>query len=343
MAFAANSFLPNDPYLVPFYNQGNNSSLRSVFFKHLRGNKIAFILDADGDGNFLEEKIDTFPGNQPALIIRKLMLTKDGQPCPFMLPLEIRVDYQGETFQRMSIKNLLAYQIKYPLGHDTLRVDIRTHIFNMQCYLYLRTPKDTMLNFRLNEPFPFNGAYYKLTNLDLCDNTVTLERLEGSKIMGYREGFYLDMVMLRHLTDIHMMEGSTIHWGDRPYTLLHFWGEWCFYCREETPEVKALDEHLKTSKLVQMVHYPVVFKKKLLGRTLDYIRKNNLSPNQSFCISDNCPVDEIVKEQCNVCTFARVSDFPKYILLDQQGKIIFLNRKGGAEVVINKLKSLGLY
>lgn len=343
LEFYAQFVLPYESYLSPFYDQGNNDAPRSVLFKYLKGNKIAFILDADGDGNFLEEKVDTVPVNKPTLTIRALLLTKNGQPCPFMLPLEINVNYQGEIFQSMSIRNLLKYQIKYPLGQDTLLVDIRAHQLNMQCYLNLHTPKDSIIRFRLNEPFLFKGLYYRLTNLNLCDNTVTLERLESDKIRGYKEGFYLDMVMLRQLTEKHLMKGSTIPWGDKPYTLLHFWGEWCDPCRAETPEVNALDEHLKTGKQVQMVHYPFVFKKELLGRTLSYIQENKLSPLQSLCISGNCAVDESEKEQCDVCSFARVSDFPKYILLDQQGKILFLNKQGGAQVAINKLKVLGLY
>ena len=343
LEFIVQFVLPSDPYLTALFMQKNNDSPRSVLFKHLQENKIAFIMDADGDGNFLEEKVDTVPANKSILIMRELMLTKDGQPCPFILPLEIRFDYQGETFKSLSIKNLLKYQIKYPMDQDTLFIDIRAHQLNMQCYLYLHTPKDNIIQFRLNEPFPFKGHYYKLTNLDLCDNTVTLERMEGDKLRGYKEGFYLDMVMLRHLTDIHMMEGASIHRGDEPYTLLHFWGEWCDPCRAETPEAKALDEHLEAGKQVQMVHYPFVIKKEHLERTLTYIRENNLSPHQSLCISGDCSVDETIKEQCNVCSFARVYDFPKYILIDQQGKILFLNKQGGAKVVINKLKALGLY
>lgn len=341
--FITQFVLPYEPYLKPLFAQGKNAGLRSVLFKRLQGNKVAFIMDADGDGNFVEETVDTIPVNQSTLIMRALMLTKDGQPCPFILPLEIRIDYQRETFKRMSIRNLLKYQINYPLGQDTLLVDIRAHQQNMQCYLYLHTPKDTILRFRLNEPFLFKGVYYRLTNLDLCDNTVNLELLEGNKIRGYKEGFYIDMVVLRKLTDMHMMEGSSVRWGDKPYTLLHFWGEWCDPCRAETPELKALDEHLDAGKMVQMVHYPFVMKKELLIRTLTYIKENNLSPYQSFCVSGNCSVDEAIKEQCDVCTFTRVADFPKYILLDQQGKILFLNKQGGAQVAINKLKELGLY
>ncbi|MDX1912889.1 MAG: thioredoxin-like domain-containing protein [Saprospiraceae bacterium] len=343
MEFYPQFLLPNDPYLTAFYCQRNNDYPRSLLFKHLGKNKIAFILDADGDGNFFEEKADTIPVNESALIMREMMLASNGQACPFILPIEIRVDYQKEKFQSMSIRNLLKYQIKFPLSHDTLLVDIRAHQLNMQCYLYLHAEKDSVFRFRLNEPFLFKGHYYKLANLDLCNNTINLVKLEGDKINGYKEGFYLDMVMLRQLTDMHMMKGSVVHWGDKPYTLLHFWGEWCDPCRSETPEVKALDEHLSLGKQVQIVHYPFVFKEELLGRTLNYIRENNLSPLQSFCVSGDCSMDESVREQCNVCTLARVSDFPKYILLNQQGKILFLNKQGGAQATINKLKSLGLY
>ncbi len=341
--FYAQFVLPYEPYLTSLFVQGRNAYPRSVLFKRLQGNKIAFIMDADGDDNFLEEKVDTIPVNKPTLIMRELMLTKDGQPCPFMLPLEIQIDYEGEKFVTMSVKNLLKYQLNYLLGKDTLLIDIRTHQHNVQCYLYQHTPKDTILHFRLNEPFLYKGIYYRLTNLDLCDNTLILEQLGGDKINGYKEGFYLDMIELRKLTDKNMMDGSSIHWREKPYTLLHFWGEWCNPCRDEIPDLNALDQHLEAGRQVQMVHYPFVFKKELLGRTLTFIRENNLSPHQSFCISGNCSVDETVKEQCDVCTFARVIDFPKYILLDRQGKILFMNERGGVQVAINKLKALGLY
>jgi thiol-disulfide isomerase/thioredoxin len=343
LAFGAQFVLPNDPYLSPFYNQGNNNTSRSVLFRLLSDDRVAFILDADGDCNFLEEKIDTVPVNKPALIKRALVLTKNGQECPLLLPLEINFQYDGHTFQSMSIRNLLKYQIKYPLARDTLIIDIRTHHLNMQCYLYPSPAKDSILHFRLNEPFLFKGSFYRLTNLDLCDNTITLEKLQGDKIQGYKEGFYIDMVTLRQLTDKHVMESSRIPWGKKPYTLLHFWGEWCDPCRAETPEVKALDEHLTKGKLVQIIHYPFVFKKALLERTLSYIRENNLSHYQSFCGIGDCSEYEKAEEQCDVCGFARISEYPKYILLDQQGKILFLRKNAGVQVVINKLKSLGLY
>lgn len=341
--FYAQFVLPYEPYLTSLFVQGRNAYSRSVLFRRIQGGEIAFIMDADGDGNFLEEKVDTIAVNKPSFIMREMMLTKDGQPCPFTLPLEIKMDYEGDKFVTMSIKNLLKYQMNYLVGKDTLSIDIRTHQHNVQCYLYQHAPKDSVLRFRLNEPFLFKGIYYKLSNLDICDNTVNLVQLGGDKIKGYKEGFYLDVVELRKLTDKNMMEGSSIHWGDKPYTLLHFWGEWCDPCRDEMPDVNLLDQHLEASKQVQMVHYPYVFKKELLGRTLAFIRENNLSHNQSFCISGNCSVDEAVKEQCDVSTYARVIDFPKYILLDRQGKILFINDRGGVQIAINKLKELGLY
>lgn len=107
--------------------------------------------------------------------------------------------------------------------------------------------------------------------------------------------------------------------------------------------VKELDEHLEKNKQVQIIHYPFVYNDELLERTQNYIKLNNLSPVQSFCISNNCSGEVKVKEECDVCSFTRVSDYPKYILLDQQGKILFINKQGGAKIAVNKLKSLGLY
>ena len=109
------------------------------------------------------------------------------------------------------------------------------------------------------------------------------------------------------------------------------------------PQVKLLDEQLEAGKNVQMIHYPWVFEKKLLDRTVLSIQKNGLSTRQSYCIADDCTEEAIITEQCHVAALVRASSFPSYLLINQQCKILFRSDRKGLDNLILKLKALGLY
>lgn len=337
------NLIPSDPYLSSFYRQGNNLAPRPLLFRLLNRDSVLVILDADGDADFFEERFDTIATNTSVLLLKSLILTSGDQSCHMTLPLLIRIEYEKGAFRGMEIQNYLQYELCKPLAGDTLKVDIHTHYYLMGCYYHdPDLPADSLSMFQMNEPFRFKNAWYKLSDLDLCANTVQFARLKGDKIMGFQEGQYLDMALLQRLTDKNLMPGGQgVDWAQKKYFLLHFWGEWCGPCVAELPEVRTLDESLAAGS-VQMIHYPWVFKKTLLNRTQDCIKDNSLSLRQSYCIVGDCSPEDNEKEQCNVASLVHIRPLPQFILIDAKGKILFRGNKG-VEQAAQKLKDLGLY
>ncbi len=340
------NFLPGDSYLNTFYKQGNNTSVRPLIFRLIDKNRAIVIFDAEGDFNFDNNTKDTIGLNSPALVFKSIKLWNNDQMCEITMPLIFDISTAKGEFQNMEIQNYLQYQLHCKIGEDTLLVKIQAHNYKMWCYYGdPEWPADSLSSFQIMEPFKVKDKWYKLTNFDLCNNTVMLERIEGDRIQGFREGQYVDMELLKNLTEANLMTGTeAINWRRTPFFLLHFWGEWCAPCMVELPEVNSLDQHLSSKKKVRMIHYPWIFKDNLVSRTEECINKNALSKLQSYCIANKClHIQKDGMEYCNVADLLNVHAFPQFILIDADGKILLRTTKSDLDQVIEKLQALGLY
>lgn len=339
------NLLPSDPCLTAFYKQGKNLSARPLIFRLLDKNKAVLVFDAEGDYYFDNNTRDTIDINAPALVFKPICLWQNGLACEIILPLMINVNAVGGKFQSIEIQNYLQYRARYLVEGDTLVVNIQAHYYKMWCYYKdPGVPSDSLLSFQINEPFKFSGKWYRLSNIDLCGNKASIEAVRGDRIQGFREGQYVDMAILRALTEKNLMTGSdAISWSNTPFFLLHFWGEWCAPCMEELPEVKALDERLSAKGKVQMIYYPFIFKDTLISRTEACISNNALSRRQSYCIPKNCQLEAGGAEWCNVADLLNVHALPQFILVGADGKIWLRTSRDGLSQTILKLKALDLY
>ncbi len=339
------NLLPSDPYLTTFYKQGKNLSARSLIFSLLDKNKAVVIFDAEGDYCFDNNTRDTINLNSPTLVFKPISLWQNGSICEITLPLMINVNTVRGEFQSMEIQNYLQYRARCLVEGDTLAINIQAHYYRMWCYYSdPGLPADSLSLFQINEPFKFKGKWYKLKNLDLCGNKISLEYIQGDQIQGFHEGQYVDMAILRELTEKNLMTGAdTINWVNTPFFLLHFWGEWCAPCMEELPEVKALDQRLSAKGKVQMIYYPFIFKDQLISRTEACISSHALSRRQSYCIPKNCQLEEGGMEWCNVADLLNVHAFPQFILVGADGKIWLRTSRDDLSQTILKLQALDLY
>jgi thiol-disulfide isomerase/thioredoxin len=338
--------LPNDAYLGEFFRQGRNYGPYGLFFKFLDDQTIELVLDTDADLDFAEEKKDTIPANQDALWKTGVELTHSNTKCH--LPLQLLMHFYSKKgiFEKLDIQNLLQFEFRHPVKGNLLSIDINTHQHNIRCrYVDPSQKKDSIISFSLNEPFLFNHNWYQLNNLNLCENTVDLKEITTNKMYGYKEGFYIDMVIFKKLTDNNLMFDQKVDWAKSNYYLLHFWGEWCGPCMDEMDEVKQLDKQLAQGKEVQIIHYPLVPKENLVGRTVMAIEKNAFSRLQSICVAVSGCEDAVNdKEQCNVAQYLRAFRIPQYILLNRDGKILYRGDRvsNGENLLEKRFRQLGI-
>ena len=304
------------------------------------------MLDTDADLDFAEEKKDTIPANQDALWKTGVELTHSNTKCH--LPLQLLMHFYSKKgiFEKLDIQNLLQFEFRHPVKGNLLSIDINTHQHNIRCrYVDPSQKKDSIISFSLNEPFLFNHNWYQLNNLNLCENTVDLKEITTNKMYGYKEGFYIDMVIFKKLTDNNLMFDQKVDWAKSNYYLLHFWGEWCGPCMDEMDEVKQLDKQLAQGKEVQIIHYPLVPKENLVGRTVMAIEKNAFSRLQSICVAVSGCEDAVNdKEQCNVAQYLRAFRIPQYILLNRDGKILYRGDRvsNGENLLEKRFRQLGI-
>ena len=338
--------LPNDAYLGKFFRQGRNYGPYGLFFKFLDYKTIELVLDTDADLDFTEEKKDTIPANQDALWKTGVELTQNNTKCHLPLPLLIHFYSKNGVFEKLDIQNLLKFEFRHNIKGNLLAIDINTHNSSIRCrYVDPAQNKDSLIGFSLHEPFIFYNNWYKLNNLNFCKNTIELETLNSSKMLGYKEGFYLDMIVLKKLTDNNLMFDQKVDWTKSNYYLLHFWGEWCSPCMLEMDDVNQLDKTLMQGIDVQMLHYPFVYDEKLAGRTVTAIENNALSRLQSICGVDvSCKPEDADKAQCNVAQYLQVSRFPQYILINREGKILYRGDRvsKGENLLEKRFRQLGI-
>lgn len=95
---------------------------------------------------------------------------------------------------------------------------------------------------------------------------------------------------------------------------------------------------------VQMIHAAFVPRPGVLDRTIAAIDEYGLSGPQAICLYADCPPETYDLELCHLMQYARINGFPKYVLLDKTGKILYRGSfvKKEKKVLQEKLKALGL-
>lgn len=315
-------FFPNDAYLNTFYRTERNAGPFGLFCKILSDNKAELVFDSNADFNYNDEKKDTILTNTEILLTKVFSFSDNGKKYNIEVPFNVHLFSEDNKFVKLDIQNLLMYELRYKLGPDSLKIDINTHNHFVNCR-YVQPGKDSIISFRIGEPFLFKKTWFELQNLNLCENTVDLVELSGDKIYGYSEGQYVSMTELKRITDQHYLTEDKVDWEAFDFYLLHFWGEWCSPCVVEVPKIVQLESQLKKKNKVQIVHFPFVYRKDLLQRTIQFIEESNMSGPQSLCGAMDCEPDDLLNETCFASNYLRISSFPSYILVDKFGKIHF--------------------
>lgn len=188
-------------------------------------------------------------------------------------------------------------------------------------------------DFYTNEPIYLDSNWYVFENLDQIQQTIDLRQMEeNEKRFGYREGHIVDMNVLNENTS------SAIDLQKKPFLLLHFWGPWCYYCKQEYEANSQWRSRISNSD-IQWVDYAYLMSNEKLTyndqeQQIDsLITAQRVSANQTIIKADeaqhpDCSLIHRLNFQsaCNAVEQFLIGTYPSYILLSREGEIIYRHR-----------------
>ena len=102
--------------------------------------------------------------------------------------------------------------------------------------------------------------------------------------------------------------------------LIEFWATWCKYCKRDEPAVEALGKEFAGKLLVMAVN--VGESKKTVQQ---YLQQNPRSAKV------------VLTSDTNLAAMMEATSYPKYVLIDEEGKLAGEQRGSGGEASLRKL------
>lgn len=179
--------------------------------------------------------------------------------------------------------------------------------------------KSFPVQYRIGDTLFLNKLAYQIHSINRTGSLLTLKYLfKMNKPFGIDSGTYAIPTKFSDIMDggHHNIPGSD------KYQLLDFWGTWCEPCLKLTPELKEISRDYR-DKDFELVG--VAFDESV-DRVRSYIRKNDIQWTNTF--------DEI--NNSVICKKFMIEDFPTFILIDKQGKIL---ARGVGKDGLDKIKT----
>lgn len=286
-------------------------------------------VDENGNKDFSDEKSQELKPGKP--LFRRVSLLLDSIGTRISLPLQFNVRKPGKT-AIVKVTNLLKYHFEYALSDTLLQLNLLVNFFNANFKLkvparsHTKTEEDVYL---LDEPFPFDGKYFILRNLDILNKTVELHSLPPTTVPhGYKKGYYADVDSIKEQVkkSIHLTD-CKVECSNKEFLLLHFWAYWAQPCIDQYGELAQLEKELNESGKAVMINFPalrswnapneeiLVLKERVFSFALPCVQLID------FGERDNCGV--MYNQKSSVWSMFNVNTYPTYILLDKKGKIIY--------------------
>ncbi len=168
-----------------------------------------------------------------------------------------------------------------------------------------------------------NGNNFYIEPINFSDRILKLKYKGNSKSIGLHKGFYIENYSLK------LMDGDKKNISDllqrKEYLVLDFWGTWCSPCIKLIPEVKKITTNYKN---VQVLGIALDSREELVK---NFINKNKISyPNHFISYEDANDENSVINKQ-------RISNYPYYMLIDKNRKIIY---RGVGEQALNEIKTI---
>jgi len=215
------------------------------------------------------------------------------------------IDYSYGTF------SILDKKYKVAMGkYDMRGVNM---IFSEYDSVFKKHNEIGREEYKLLDTLKLGQYYYRIEELVSTPSKLRLKKLHiKEKIYGFRKGNVVKNYLLEDL------DGNTTAlknlFEEKEIILLDFWGTWCAPCKELTPELVALkNRYSKKINLVSLAYEknPIPVK--------EYVSKNGMDWYQGIIKGK----PKSGNNNSNIISDLRVKNYPTFIILDTDFKILF--------------------
>jgi thiol-disulfide isomerase/thioredoxin len=331
---------------IVYQDIAENEALTSVFFlAGIRGNNKIFVFDTDNDKIFTGEKIYEFDNNtneiNPFVEIKNVPFFTGNQKFSmslFVRPVTIKLRIPNSKnksnigitaipiFRYGEFKSLDGEIYKLAMFNQFYTEYTKKNSFLVIVPYANQFPRASSfpVKYRPGDTIYLNKQIYLFKNVSVSGDSISLEHLgELDKNFGIAEGYYAFRQKFNNIQDGKSYEIGT----SKKYTLIDFWGTWCVPCLELTDELKRMQEDYGKEKF-QIVSIAYDDNEQTV---LNYLIKKDINWINGY--------DDM--KNSIFCSKFKVNDFPTFILLDKEGKIIKRGvGKDALEEIIKILKSV---
>lgn len=200
--------------------------------------------------------------------------------------------------------NIYIFNLSVPLKKNLSFVFVPVETDSVGYSLF-----DADMVYRIGDTVIMQHALYILRDFNTTTNELTLFKIKNTNY-GYYKGYKLPNIIQN---DVFKRPFSFTKFRSK-YLLIDFWGTWCQPCIAGIPDLKKI---AASSKNIQVVGIAYDKKEKVVK---EFALKNNMTWPIIFDNED---------DTFNLCKKFNVAQFPTYILIDTDHKILF--RETGAD------------
>lgn len=308
----------------------------SILIGMYKSDSIVVIVDINQNNDFTDDESFLYPKDSSLVNESKLP------------SVTVKIDYAGNrqnfTFQPYPYKTAYTYNKKkeeefylmiksfeHMAGEiyiNDKRYELKvanprpSPIFNLKQNIQVSiSDKMHSKTYGLEELIKLANDQYIIQKLSPLGDTLYIKNV--SKDLNNQYG-YTQGLKLRKLTTLDIYNNIVVIPDIRKLTLLDFWGTWCLPCKELTPALKLIEQQYKSDLNIISVAYDkniVDVKKYLVSQQIKW-------PNlyQSFNKDNHSLIDNF-----------NISGYPTFLLIDNNGKIIY---RGEGKEALEKIENI---
>lgn len=222
----------------------------------------------------------------------------------------------------INFKLLSVYYSQLPNVFGKKSVLIKDDVTGVQFYvdsMYIGNTR--MKSVTLGESFRFQEDWYRFIEFSPHENILILELLaKDHRPIGYREGFYVNRVA--------MLEQLGLSPDNKQKIALYFWGAWCYPCVQYFPSTLSLYQQAAKEKGIYTCFVSYDDAEKDYSKTDAFLQQYELGDVRikSTFGNDLHAIEKFISSQ-SLLAQLKIHSFPSYVLIAEDGQILFNNTK----------------